>query len=141
MGGALMEGLAYLVAILLMTVVLGGPVAIGLTKIRTTNMFLTFIRRMLHGLIVAASMWVGIMFLFAPGVPLIVHIIGLFGITMGYIASRREYFPEVRIITPLLSRLGIKGGSDTAEQHGPLLKWRRNGRPNGSDGNGPGGQD
>ena len=141
MGGALMEGLAYLVAILMMTVVLGGPVAIGLTKIRTTNMFLTFIRRMLHGLIVAASVWVGIMFSFAPGVPLIVHLIGLFGISMGYIASRREYFPEVRIITPLLSRLGIKGTSDTAEQHGPLLKWRRNGRSNGSDGNGPGGQD
>ena len=36
-----MEGLAYLVTILLMIVILGGPVAILLTKIRTKNIILT----------------------------------------------------------------------------------------------------
>ena len=135
-----MEGLAYLVVLLLMTVILGGPVAIGLTKIKTTNMFLTFIRRILHGLIVAASLAVGLSFLLNPGLPFIVHLIGLFGITMGYIASRREYFPDVRITAPLLSKLGIKGDKGTTSQHGPLLRWRPNGRSGGKDGHGPGGQ-
>jgi hypothetical protein len=41
--GVVMEGLAYLVTILLMIVILGGPVAILLTKIQTKNIILTII--------------------------------------------------------------------------------------------------
>ena len=151
-----MESLALLVAILMFIAFLAGPIAIGLTKLRTSNFILTIIRRIFHGFFVAMSLWVGMMFFFNPGVPLVVHLIGLYGLAMGYIASRREYFPDVRIISPLLARVGLKGFSqrqitgdstqgesgsgDTSSQHGPVIKWRRNGRSGGNDGHGPGGQ-
>jgi hypothetical protein len=77
--------------------------------------------------------------------PLPVHLIGLYGVVMAYIAIRREYFPEVRIIGPLLSQFGLRRNgsqrsSDSSEQHGPVMKWRRNGRTGGNDGHGPEGQ-
>lgn len=151
-----MESLAVLVAILMFIAFFAGPVAIGLTKLKTSNFILTIIRRIFHGFFVAMSLWVGMMFFFNPGVPLVVHLIGLYGLTMGYIASRREYFPDVRIIAPLLARLGLKGfaprqisddstqdesgSSDSGSRHGPVIKWRRDGRSGGNDGHGPGGQ-
>ncbi|MEI6039506.1 MAG: hypothetical protein WCQ52_07460 [Actinomycetes bacterium] len=151
-----MESLALLVAILMGIAFFSGPIAIALTKLNSSNFIITAIRRIFHGFFVAMSLWVGLMFLFNPGVPFVVHLIGLYGLVMGYIASRREYFPDVRIIAPLLARLGLQGfaprqitgdstqgKSGTAEsgsQHGPVIKWRRNGRTGGNDGHGPGGQ-
>ena len=151
-----MESLAVLVAILMFIAFLAGPIAIGLTKLRTNNFILTIIRRILHGFFVAMSLWVGMMFFFNPGVPFVVHLIGLYGLAMGYIASRREYFPDVRIIAPLLARVGLQGitqrqitgkstqstaeSGDSSSQHGPVIKWRRTGRSGGNDGHGPEGQ-
>lgn len=151
-----MESLVLLVAILMLIAFLSGPVAIALTKLSSDNFILTIIRRIFHGFFVAMSLWVGMMFFFNPGGPLVVHLIGLYGLAMGYIASRREYFPDVRIIAPLLARLGLKGfaprqitggsthnesgSGDTSSQHGPVIKWRRNGRSGGNDGHGPEGQ-
>ncbi|CAB4703069.1 unannotated protein [freshwater metagenome] len=146
-----MESLALLVAILMVVAFLAGPIAIGLTRLKSDFIILIVFRKLFHGLFVALSLWVGMMFFFSPGVPLIVHLIGFYGISMGYIASRREYFPEVRIISPLLARLGINtrsrsrsyDGEDsegTSFTHGPVLKWKGNGRSSGSDGHGPEGQ-
>jgi hypothetical protein len=151
-----MESLAVLVAILMFIAFLAGPIAIGLTKLSSDNFIIAVIRRIFHGFFVAMSLWVGMMFFFNPGVPFVVHLIGLYGLAMGYIASRREYFPDVRIITPLLSRLGLQGFSqrqitgkstqstagsgDSSSQHGPVIKWRRTGRSGGNDGHGPEGQ-
>ena len=140
-----MESLAYLVVILMMTVILGGPLAILITMIRTRNILLTILKRIIHGLIIAVSLMVGSTFLFNPEMPLPVHLIGLYGVVMAYIAIRREYFPEVRIIGPLLSQFGLRRNgsqrnSDSSKQHGPVMKWRRNGRTGGNDGHGPEGQ-
>jgi len=140
-----MEGLAYLVVMLMMTVILGGPLAILITMIRTRNIVLTVLKRIIHGFIIAMSLLVGSTFLFNSELPLPVHLIGLYGVAMAYIAIRREYFPEVRIIGPLLSQFGLRqigsrGKSDSSEQHGPAMKWRRNGRSGGNDGHGPEGQ-
>ena len=151
-----MESLALLVAILMSIAFFSGPIAIALTILSSSNFIITLIRRIFHGFFVAMSLWVGLMFFFDPGVPFIVHLIGLYGLVMGYIASRREYFPDVRIIAPLLARLGLNGltrrqitgdstqgesgSSDSGSQYGPVIKWRRNGRSGGNDGHGPGGQ-
>ncbi|CAB4586390.1 unannotated protein [freshwater metagenome] len=151
-----MESLALLVAILMGIAFFSGPIAIALTKLNSSNFIITLIRRMFHGFFVAMSFWVGMMFAFNPGVPFVVHLIGFYGLVMGYIASRREYFPDVRIIAPLLARLGLKGfaprqitgdstqgesgSGDSSSRHGPVIKWRRDGRSGGNDGHGPGGQ-
>ena len=97
------------------------------------------------------SLWVGMMFLINSGLPLIVRLIGLYALSMGYIAFRREYFPNVRVIAPLLKRFGVNGRSRSAvvgkdsevvepiSKYGPILKWRRHGS-SGRDGHGPEGQ-
>jgi hypothetical protein len=151
-----MESLALLVAILMLIALLSGPVAIALTKLNSSNFIITLIRRMFHGFFVAMSLWVGMMFAFNPEVPFVVHLIGFYGLAMGYIASRREYFPEVRIIAPLLARVGLNGltrhqitgnstqssprSADSSSRQPPAIKWRRTGRSGGNDGHGPEGQ-
>ena len=143
-----MEGLAYLVVIILMIVILGGPVAILLTKIRTKNIILTTIRRLLHGLVIALSVIISSSVFFKQQEPLSLHVIGIFGITMAYIALHREYFPDVRIIAPLLAKFGVKlwkrqkrSGNEQGSSHfGPVVKWRRGGHSGGNDGHGPEGQ-
>lgn len=146
-----MESLAILVAILLLIAFLAGPIAIALSAVRGKSLILNVIRKILHGFFVAMSLWVGLMFFSNPDLPFVVNLIGLFALVMGYIAMRREYFPDIKILTPLLAKLGFKTGSgkgldddapaeDSSSRHGPLLKWPRKGGSTGKDGHGPGGQ-
>jgi hypothetical protein len=143
-----MEGLAYLVTILFMIVILGGPVAILLTKIRTEHIVLTIIRRFLHGFVITISLFINATVFWPPNRPFSLHAIGVFGISMAYIALRREYFPDVRIIAPLLAKFGVKlwkkqkrsGNGQGSSHFGPVVKWRRGGHSGGNDGNGPEGQ-
>jgi hydrogenase/urease accessory protein HupE len=146
-----MESLAILVAILFLIALLAGPIAIALSAVRGKSPFLNVIRKILHGFFVAMSLWVGLMFFSNPDLPFVVNLIGLFGLVMGYIALRREYFPDVKILAPLLAKFGFKTGSakgldDDApsggsnSRHGPRLKWPRSGGSSGKDGHGPGGQ-
>ena len=141
-----MESLALLVAIMMLIALLGGPIAIGITRIKTENIFLTVVRRIFHGIFVAMSLWVGIIFFFSNELPLTPRLIGLFALVMSYFATRREYFPDVRIIAPLLAKFGIKLGKNRgnnepdSSRHGPMMKWRRSGNSGGDDGHGPEGQ-
>ena len=146
-----MESLAIVVGILLLIAFLAGPIAIALTAVRTKSLIVNIIRKILHGFFVAMSLWVGLMFFSNPDLPFIVNLIGLFGLVMAYIAMRREYFPDVKILAPLLVKLGFKAGSGKAldddapavgsnSRHGPILKWPRNSGSTGTDGHGPGGQ-
>jgi len=147
-----MESLAIIVAILMLIAFLAGPIAIALTGLKSKYLILNIIRKILHGFFVAMSLWVGLMFFSNPDLPFVVHLIGLYGLVMGYIASRREYFPDVKILSPLLAKFGIKSrsgrelndedtpDSDTDSRHGPVLKWPRKGGSTGKDGHGPGGQ-
>ena len=147
-----MESLAIVVAILFLIAFLAGPIAIALSAVRAKSLIVNVIRKILHGFFVAMSMWVGLMFFSNPDLPFLIHLIGLFGLVMGYIAMRREYFPDVKILAPLLAKLGFKGSSskgldtdapagDSKSRFGPILKWPRNGGSTGKDGHGPGGQD
>ena len=147
-----MESLAFLVAILLLFAFLGGPIAIALTMIKTEHFILTLLLRIAHGFFATISLWVGMMFLINSGLPLLVRLIGFYALSMGYIAFRREYFPGVRVIAPLLKRFGVNGRSRSAvvgkdsevaepiSKYGPVMKWCRNGRTYGNDGHGPEGQ-
>lgn len=146
-----MESLAMLVAILLLIAFLAGPIAIALSAVRGKSLFLNVIRKILHGFFVAMSLWVGLMFFSNPDLPYVVNLIGLFGLIMGYIALRREYFPDVKILTPLLAKFGFTASSGKGldgdvpngvsnSRHGPLLKWPRNGGSTSKDGHGPGGR-
>ena len=147
-----MESLAIVVAILMFTAFLAGPIAIALTSVRTESLIVNVIRKILHGFFVAMSLWIGLMFFSNPDLPFVVHLIGLYGLVMGYIALRREYFPDVKILAPLLAKFGFKAGSskglddgasagDSKSRFGPILKWPRKGGSTGKDGHGPGGQD
>ncbi|CAB4658779.1 unannotated protein [freshwater metagenome] len=143
-----MEGLAYLVTILLMIVILGGPVAILLTKIRTEHIVLTIIRRLLHGLVITLALFISSTVIWKANQNLALDAMAIFGISMAYIALRREYFSDVRIIAPILAKFGVKlwkkqkrSGSEQGSSHfGPLMKWRRGGHSGGNDGHGPEGQ-
>jgi hypothetical protein len=145
-----MESLAILVATLLLIAFLAGPIALALSAVKGKSLFLNVIRRTLHGFFVAMSLWVGLMFFSNPELPIVINLIGIFGLIMGYIALRREYFPDVKILAPLLAKFGFKGGSGkesdnnadggSNSRHGPILKWPRKGGSTGRDGHGPGGQ-
>ena len=143
-----MESLARLVVILMLSAFLGGPIAIGLTRIKTKNVLLTIVRRLFHAFFIAISVLVGAGLLINREVSLLIHLIGLYAVSMAYIALRREYFPDVRIIAPLLAKFGVKlwkkqkrSGSEQGISHfGPVVKWRRGGHSGGNDGHGPEGQ-
>ena len=143
-----MESLAYLVVTLFMIVILGGPVAILLTKIRTEHIVLTIIRRLLHGFVITISLFINATVFWKPNHTFALYAISIFGISMAYIALRREYFPDVRIIAPLLAKFGVKlwkkqkrSGNERGSSHfGPVVKWRHGGRSGGNDGHGPEGQ-
>ena len=127
---------------------LGGPIAIGLTRIKTKNVLLTIVRRLIHAFFIAISVLVGAGLLINREVSLLIHLIGLYAVSMAYIALRREYFPDVRIIAPLLAKFGVKlwkkqkrSGNEHGSSHfGPVVKWRRGGHSGGNDGHGPEGQ-
>ena len=127
---------------------LGGPIAIGLTRIKTKNVLLTIVRRLIHAFFIAISVLVGAGLLINREVSLLIHLIGLYAVSMSYIALRREYFPEVRIIAPILAKFGVKlwkkqkrSGNERGSSHfGPVVKWRRGGHSGGDDGHGPEGQ-
>jgi len=143
-----MESLARLVVILMLSAFLGGPIAIGLTRIKTKNVLLTIVRRLIHAFFIAISVLVGAGLLINREVSLLIHLIGLYAVSMSYIALRREYFPEVRIIAPILAKFGVKlwkkqkrSGNEQGSSHfGPVVKWRRGGHSGGNDGHGPEGQ-
>ena len=141
-----MESLALLVAIMMLIALLGGPIAIGITRVKTEKTLLTVVRRVFHGFFVALSLWLGIIFFFSNELPLTPRLVGLYALVMSYIATRREYFPDVRIIAPLLAKFGIKIGKDRSgnepgsSRHGPVMKWRGSGKSGGNDGHGPEGQ-
>lgn len=146
-----MESLAIVVAILLIIAFLAGPIAIALSAVKAKSLILNVIRKILHGFFVAISLWVGLMFFSNPDLPIAVNLIGLFGLVTSYIALRREYFPDVKILAPLLAKIGFKAGADkgldgddpaggSKSHYGPILEWPRNGGSTGKDGHGPGGQ-
>jgi hypothetical protein len=141
-----MESLAYLVVIIFMVTIFSGPFAIALTADRLVKFLdskesavwvvVNVIRKIVHLLAITIGIFLG-MSLISMGVtgP---KLIGLYAIVLAYIALRREYFPDFHLLAILGNKLGIRkvGPGD----HGPKIKWKRNGRSSGKDGHGPGGQ-
>jgi uncharacterized Tic20 family protein len=141
-----MESLAYLVVIIFMVTIFSGPFAIALTADRLVKFLdskesavwvvANVIRKIVHLLAITIGIFLG-MSLISMGVtgP---KLIGLYAIVLAYIALRREYFPDFHLLAILGNKLGIRkvGPGD----HGPKIKWKRNGRSSGKDGHGPGGQ-
>ena len=141
-----MESLAYLVVIIFMVTIFSGPFAIALTADRLVKFLdseesavwvvVNVIRKIVHLLAITIGTFLG-MSLISMGVtgP---KLIGIYAIVLAYIALRREYFPDFHLLAVLGNKLGIRkvGPGD----HGPKIKWKRNGRSSGKDGHGPGGQ-
>jgi hypothetical protein len=94
------------------------------------------LRKIIHLLAITIGTFLGLS-LMAVEVT-ITKIIGVYAIVLGYIALRREYFPDFHLLGTIGNKLGIRkvGPGD----HGPKLKWKKNGRSSGDDGHGPGGQ-
>jgi len=141
-----MESLAAFVAILFLTDILAGPIAIALTwqklvkaissKSKNVSLVLTIIRRLLHGFLITIGVFIGTWLYFIAVTP--AKLFGLFSLITSYIALRREYFSDFHLLAIIGNKLGIRkvGPGD----HGPSIKWKRNGRSSGNDGHGPGGQ-
>ena len=145
-----MESLAKLVALMVLTALLSAPLAILITLIqrKSTNLAVIVLRRILQGVFLALSLFFGLFFFFKLEMPPVIHAIGLYALVLTYIAIRREYFPDVRIIAPLLAKFGVKlwkkqkrsGNEHSSSHFGPVVKWRRGGHSGGNDGHGPEGQ-
>ncbi len=141
-----MESLAVFVAILFLTDILAGPIAIALTwhklvkaissKSKNVSLVLTIIRRLLHGFLITIGVFIGAWLCFIAITP--AKLFGLFSLVTSYIALRREYFPDFHLLATIGNKLGIRKVGPS--EHGPTLKWKRNGRSSGDDGHGPGGQ-
>jgi len=141
-----MESLAAFVAILFLTDILAGPIAIALTwqklvkaissKSKKVSLVLTIIRRLLHGFLITIGVFIGAWLCFIAVTP--AKLFGLFSLITSYIALRREYFPDYHLLAIIGNNLGIRKVGPG--EHGPKLKWKRNGRSSGDDGHGPGGQ-
>ena len=141
-----MEGLAYLVVIIFSITLFSGPFAIALTSHRLVKFLnskegvlwaiVNVLRKIIHLLTITIGAFLGLS-LMAMAVT-ISKIIGAYAIVLAYIALRREYFPDFHLLATIGNKLGIRkvGPGD----HGPAIKWKRNGRSSGDDGHGPGGQ-
>ena len=141
-----MESLAVFVAILFLLDVLAGPIAILLTwgkllrfissQSKNVVLVLTVIRRIVHGFLVIIGLFIGTWLAYIAVTP--AKLFGLFSLITSYIALRREYFPDFHLLALVLNKVGIR--KIAPGDHGPSLKWKRNGRSSGNDGHGPGGQ-
>ena len=141
-----MESLAYLVVIIFSIALFSGPFAIALTSHRLVKFLnskegvlwaiVNVLRKIIHLLAITIGAFLGLS-LMAVEVT-ITKIIGVYAIVLGYIALRREYFPDFHLLATIGNKLGLRkvGPGD----HGPKLKWKKNGRSSGDDGHGPGGQ-
>jgi hypothetical protein len=85
-----MESLALVVGIILLTMILSGPIAIGLTFIRSANPILNIIRRVIIALLCALGMGLGIG-LILEGVAIGAKLFALFAIAASAYALKREF--------------------------------------------------
>ena len=141
-----MESLAYLVVIIFMVTLLSGPFAIALTSRRLLKFLnskesvpwaiVNVLRKIIHALTITIGTFLGFSLMSADVT--IAKFFGAYAIVSAYIALRREYFPDFHLLATIGNKLGIRkvGPGD----HGPKLKWKKNGRSSGNDGHGPGGQ-
>lgn len=141
-----MESLVYLVVIILMVTMFSGLFAISLTSHRLVKFLnskesvpwaiVNVLRKIIHGLTIVIGTFLGCS-LMSTDVT-IAKFFGAYAIVSAYIALRREYFPDFHLLATIGNKLGIRkvGPGD----HGPKLKWKKNGRSSGDDGHGPGGQ-
>jgi len=141
-----MESLAYLVVIIFSIALFSGPFAIALTSYRLVKFLnskegflwaiVNALRKIIHLLAITIGTFIGFS-LMAMAVT-ISKLIGTYAIVLAYIALRREYFPDFHLLATIGNKLGLRKVGPG--EHGPRLKWKRNGRSSGNDGHGPGGQ-
>lgn len=141
-----MESLVVLVATLFIIAIFAGPLAILISSTRIKDlldsktgffwMVLKIVRKVVHLLAIILGFMVGTQLIglaVSAG-----KLIGVSAVITSYIALRREYFPDFHLLATIGNKLGIRkiGPGD----HGPKLKWKKNGRSSGDDGHEPGGQ-
>ena len=85
-----MESLALVVGIILLTMILSGPIAIGLTFVRSANPVLNIIRRILIVILSALGIGLGIV-LILEGVALGAKLFAVAAIAAGSFAVKREF--------------------------------------------------
>jgi hypothetical protein len=85
-----MESLAFVVGVILLTMILAGPIAIGLTFIRSANPALNIVRRIIIALLCALGMGLGIG-LILEGVAIGATFFALFAILASAYALKREF--------------------------------------------------
>jgi hypothetical protein len=129
-----MQDLALFVSILLLILIIFGPIAILIARIKTQSLFLLILKRIFQFLFISVGTFVGLIFVTNRSLPFLLRVLGLITISLCYIALRNEYFPNFKI----LERLGIQRKNNS--EHGPVLKWRKRGSSSGKDGHGPEGQ-
>ena len=129
-----------------MITLFSGPFAIALTSRKLVNFLntkdslawaiLNVLRKILHLLTITIGTFLSLSLL-AMSAPF-PKLLGSYAIVLAYIALRREYFPDFHLLATIGNKLGVRKVGPS--EHGPLFKWKRNGRSSGKDGHGPDGQ-
>ena len=116
-----MQSLAILVAILFLSAIISGPITIVLSFINFRSIFAIIAKRIIQALFAVVGVIIGLGCLFNSEVPLIIRLIGIASVHLSIFGLLNEYVVHIRLP-------GSKSPS------------RSNGRSNGNDGHGPGGQ-
>jgi hypothetical protein len=85
-----MESLALFVGILLLVLILSGPIAIGLTCIKTSNRSANMVRRVFICIFSALGIGIGIMLLL-QGIAIGAKLMALFALIASGFALKREF--------------------------------------------------
>ena len=101
-----MESLAFLV-IIIFAIALSLPIlAFLFTLIHPKNKTLNIIKRIIQSIFITISLVFGLQFAIVN--PPNLFPLGLYAIILSYISLRREYFPHIKLLRPILKKLKFK---------------------------------
>ena len=101
-----MESLAFLVLIIFAIALFLPILAFLLTLIHPKNKTLNIIKRIIQAIFITISLAFGLQF--ATVNPPNLFPLGLYAVILSYISLRREYFPHIKLLIPILKKLKYK---------------------------------
>jgi hypothetical protein len=101
-----MESLVYFVLIIFAVALFLPILAFLLTLIHPKTKIITIIKRIIQAIFIAISLAFALQFTLVNPPNLLP--LGVYAIIIAYISLRREYFPHIKILRPLLKKVTIR---------------------------------
>ena len=101
-----MESLVYFVLIIFAVALFLPILTLLLTLIHPKNKIITLIKRIIQAIFITISLAFGLQF--ATVNPTNLFPLGIYAVILSYISLRREYFPHIKLLRPILKKLKFK---------------------------------